>query len=560
MKNIVLILCSILTFSVSAQKTITVTGKFKKNYRTVNPTKQLQRALFILEKGDICFPEGGLFDQMYFLKLSAKDAKRLDTEVILVYPFFDTKITYIYDTPITLELISIPNLPDCYYSKKASCAQVSSTYPENLPLSKMSKIKAGKTDLLQERRADFRNLPEWIGALDNDKKVPFMNFRRVYLTNGTERTDEVPDSIALSDLAKEKMDDVAYFLKDVIPLPEKPTKEDWQQWWKKLQEFKIETVKNNAHIETFKEADRDQIFGFDEQKQKVYALHCSPIVNNYHDRELLIFNTLNNKVTRAYIYHKTQREATDFVNVYAQNDTLYTLNKSMQWAKYFPTATDSLPFYKQLAINSLLPSAEKEKVSDIYRIIDIHNTPTHTQLFYQKRHTEDFFVMCIDTRTGKLLQNIALKTLFPNTQTLAYVYTKASESAVLTLRMKTEKDIYELAFKEGKLVKKELLPADSKSVTGKLLDKNYVQGIEKIEGKHLNIFYEFIDPLFIGVRMQVFDKESLTPIGKPINVYQYLPEEEISSDNEIQLEAVFKSARHWNVFLSGYKKIYWIVF
>ena len=49
MKNIVLILCSILTFSVSAQKTITVTGKFKKNYRTVNPTKQLQRALFILE-------------------------------------------------------------------------------------------------------------------------------------------------------------------------------------------------------------------------------------------------------------------------------------------------------------------------------------------------------------------------------------------------------------------------------------------------------------------------------------------------------------------------------
>ena len=50
MKNIVLILCSILTLSVSAQKSITVTGEFKEDFITKETSKQLRKTLFVLEK------------------------------------------------------------------------------------------------------------------------------------------------------------------------------------------------------------------------------------------------------------------------------------------------------------------------------------------------------------------------------------------------------------------------------------------------------------------------------------------------------------------------------
>ena len=242
MKNIVLILCSILTLSVSAQKSITITGEFKEDFITKEPSKQLRKTLFVLEKGDIYFPEGMLFDRMYFLKLSTKDAKKLGAKVILIYPFFDREITFIYNTPITLELLPIPNLPDCYYSKKASCDQKSSTYPQNLPLSTMNKIKQVEVfsvENFERNDYDFRDLPEWIEALDNDKKVPITRTRRLYLTDDTERTEEELDMIALSDLAKMKMKSVKYFFGDIVPLAENPTKKDWQQWWKKLMLIKL---------------------------------------------------------------------------------------------------------------------------------------------------------------------------------------------------------------------------------------------------------------------------------------------------------------------------------
>ena len=179
---------------------------------------------------------------MYFLKLSDKDAKKLGAKVILIYPFFDREITFIYNTPITLELLPIPNLPDCYYSKKASCDQKSSTYPQNLPLSTMNKIKqveAFSVENFERNDYDFRDLPEWIEALDNDKKVPITRTRRLYLTDDTERTEEELDMIALSDLAKMKMKNVKYFFGDIVPLAENPTKKDWQQWWKKLMLIKL---------------------------------------------------------------------------------------------------------------------------------------------------------------------------------------------------------------------------------------------------------------------------------------------------------------------------------
>ena len=183
-----------------------------------------------------------LFDWMYFLKLSDKDAKKIRRKSYFDLPLFDREITSIYNTPITLELIPIPNLSNCYYSKKASCAQKSSTYPQNLPLSTMNKIKQVEVfsvENFERNDYDFRDLPEWIEALDNDRKVPITRTLRLYLTDDTEETKEELDMIALSDLAKMKMKSVKYFFGDIVPLAENPTKKDWQQWWKKLMLIKL---------------------------------------------------------------------------------------------------------------------------------------------------------------------------------------------------------------------------------------------------------------------------------------------------------------------------------
>lgn len=48
---------------------ITVTGEFKESYRWVRLSSNVERVLFVLEKGDFLLPERG-----YFLKLSEKDA------------------------------------------------------------------------------------------------------------------------------------------------------------------------------------------------------------------------------------------------------------------------------------------------------------------------------------------------------------------------------------------------------------------------------------------------------------------------------------------------------
>ena len=128
-----------------------VTGEFKQNYRTLNLYGNIRKALFVLEKGNVYLLE----DRAYFLKLSPLDAKRLGTSHILLIPLFGDKITYKYDIPISFEILPIPNAPDVYYTKKAFYTdeqgkKITLSYPEELPLSPMEKIKKGIPIYYQE--------------------------------------------------------------------------------------------------------------------------------------------------------------------------------------------------------------------------------------------------------------------------------------------------------------------------------------------------------------------------------------------------------------------------
>ena len=91
-------------------------------------------------------------------------------------------------------------------------------------MNKIKQVEVFSVENFERNDYDFRDLPEWIEALDNDKKVPITRTRRLYLTDDTERTEEELDMIALSDLAKMKMKNVKYFFGDIVPLAENPTK------------------------------------------------------------------------------------------------------------------------------------------------------------------------------------------------------------------------------------------------------------------------------------------------------------------------------------------------
>ena len=163
----------ILTFFFSCTalaQELMVTGEFKPEYRTINLYGNIRKALFVLEKGNVYFLE----NSAYFLKLTPLDAKRLGTSLILLIPLFGDKITYKYDIPISFEILPITNAPYVYYTKKAFYTdeqgkKITLSYPEELPLSPMEKIKKGIPIYYQEinNRDDFRDIPQWIETLSS---------------------------------------------------------------------------------------------------------------------------------------------------------------------------------------------------------------------------------------------------------------------------------------------------------------------------------------------------------------------------------------------------------
>ena len=336
----------ILTFFFSCTalaQELMVTGEFKHDYRTINLYDNIRRALFILEKGNVYLPE----DRAYFLKLRPADAKRLGTSLILLIPLFGDKITYKYDIPISFEILPITNAPYVYYTKKAFYTdeqgkKITLSYPEELPLSPMEKIKKGIPIYYQEinNRDDFRDIPQWIETLSSTQKVTIINQKNWEgVSKDGKRvggSKEYKQERLMSELAQEKLSYIRDFLSSIVPLPEKPTQEDWRKWWQRFQNYSFPLVKHlPVHIETFQEfIDSYRLYALDKETQKVYNLAQG--TEYYPVPELLVFDVQNDKVERGRIYSEKQPDATAFVTFYAQNDTLYTLNSHFVWAKYVP--------------------------------------------------------------------------------------------------------------------------------------------------------------------------------------------------------------------------------
>ena len=582
-----------------------VTGEFKQEYRTINLYGNIRKALFVLEKGNVYFLE----DRAYFLKLSPLDAKRLGTSLILLIPLFGDKITYKYDIPISFEILPIPNAPDVYYTKKAFYTdeqgkKITLSYPEELPLSPMEKIKKGIPIYYEEinNNDDFRDIPQWIEALSSKQKVTTIG---TIVWDGVDKdgkrvggSKEYKQERLMSELAQEKLSYIRDFLSSIVPLPEKPTQEDWRKWWQRFQNYSFPLVKHlPVHIETFQEfIDSYRLYALDKETQKVYNLAQG--TEYYPVPELLVFDVQNDKVERGRIYSEEQPDATAFVTFYAQNDTLYTLNSHFVWAKYVPKRVNDSLFYQQIASADVAPEPNRSYryvyYQDIeYEIVQCYTTAECMYFLVQKKDTNEFQVMTLDTKTGKIEGKIPLNPLLDNPKKLEHhtqdIATGATDNFVFQL--KTEKGVYFLKCNATKLLEKTLLgkefewgttylswgkkqyygdmdandtfdfysiasPSQKHSVSSP--DDIYDTRIMEQDEESVVAFYEYYDGFFSGLKMQRLDKDTHALKGKSSLLYQYFPVEELSSVNTPSCLKAFKINGQWHVFFAKEKRYYWV--
>ena len=582
-----------------------VTGEFKQNYRTLNLYGNIRKALFVLEKGNVYL----LKDRAYFLKLSPLDAKRLGTSHILLIPLFGDKITYKYDIPISFEILPIPNVPDVYYTKKAFYTdeqgkKITLSYPEELPLSPMEKIKKGIPIYYEEidNNDDFRDIPQWIEALSSKQEVTTIEIMH---WDGMDKdgkrvggSKEFKEQELMSKLAQERLSYIRDFLSSIVPLPEKPTQEDWRKWWQQFQNYSFPLVKHlPAHIETFqKSIDGYRLYALDKETQKVYSLDERP--QYYSGQELLVFDVQNDKVERGRIYSKEQPNATGFETFYAQNDTLYTLNSHFVWAKYVPKRVNDSLFYQQIASADVVPEPNKSYRKASYRDIKYHIVQTYTTaecmyMLIQKEDTNEYQVMTLDTKTGKIEGKIPLNPLLDNPKQLEYhsqdIATGATDNFVFQL--KTEKGVYFLKCNATKLLEKTLLGKEFEWATTYLswgskqyygdMDANdtfdfysiaspsqkhsvsspddiYDTRIMEQDEESVVAFYEYYDGFFSGLKMQRLDKDTQALKGESILLYQYFPVEEMSSENSLSTLKAFKINGQWHVFFTKENEYFWV--
>ena len=569
------------------EKVQSVTGQFKSNYRVVQLSSAMEKLLFVLNKGDIYLPENG-----FFLQLSPKDAKRLGKDYILLIPLFPDRgsLLYNYDQDFTFEIIAVPGVENCYYTKNVSffnthnkdkIASENDRYPASI-FNKPTLNDTIEWAIFTDYR-DLRDLPQWIDHLDNKQQV-IVHYVGCAETpdGGLAIHDYKPTAVA--DLARERLNDVRNKMESLGPPQEDAQREQWKTWLDNLSRLypKDRFLKEGTKewTKTFKE-NTNGLFALDETNGKIIRLHPQPDYLNFKDQQLLLINPSDSSIQVSTIASPQQPNAQEFFDFRVENGALFTINKLFQWGHYIaePANVKNI-FYKERASRKLL-----SEVRDM--IIDrCYMTQEYSYILYHKDRTVNYEMLCINSRTGAIIAQKSLDRFL----TEAHI-TKGKIEYLPFATMNRTTENFPLLFKLNGVVyhislNNKLMPVETAKLptnlpwhpsflsvdkhafyfdkvdnelqfypvdhresmpSVKLADQVFDRFILVPDGDNFRFFYEYGDAFTHGIRTILINGATFKQEGEAELVYSYVPLETESSDNTPNNLKAFKIGKKWIV-------------
>ncbi|WP_324756076.1 hypothetical protein AB3466_17185 [Sphingobacterium thalpophilum] len=567
------------------ERTQTVTGRFKSDYRVVQLSAAMTRLLFVLNKGDIYVPENG-----FFLHLSETDAKRLGTEDIVLIPLFADRgnLFYNYDRDFTFEIVAVPGVKDCYYTRNITFFNTHNNdkietenrrYPSSLFERSSLRDTVEWTDFSDYR--DLTDMPRWIDNLNNQRRVT------VHAVGCAETPDggyTIHDyrSMTIAELAKERLKYLSNSMELLSVPAEDATRAQWKSWLDSVLHLhplqQLQSAKAKIWSKTFAEQ-TEALFALDETNHRLIRLHPQPEYRNFEDQQLLVIDPADSSLLTATIASAQQPNARAFKDFMVKAGDLFTINGRFQWGRYTPQiGKDGSHFYKELDVKNLLVTA-KDLIMDHSYMMDEYG-----YILYHKDKTVHYELLCFNSSTGELVVQKSLNKLLAeagmNNEKIEYLpfasMTRTSGNFPILLKLngisyhltvndklavvQTTKISDQLPWHPGYLqsadqalyydkIDNELVFFScnhQRSIPPiKLSDQVYDRYILVPDGDDFRFFYEYGDAFTHGIKTILIDGMNFKQIGDPVLLHAYVQLENESSENTPRNLVASKIGKHW---------------
>lgn len=567
-----------------SQETISFSGYFREDFRTIRLDEKTANFLFIMEKGSVFLPEWA-----YFLELLPADAERLQQKTALIIPLFKDDICYTYDTLFTIEATIVPSTENTFVAKKIyQNNKIIAQYPDDL-----NETFPSIYQLMQEGKPfshrqlsvyeDLRDIPLWIDQLNNQDSVPFIS---EIIWHGVNKDGKMvagseyyQKKMAVADVAQQILDKLYRFKYD-FPIPKNPTAKDYKIWLKNILNTDITEKICPSKTHTFrvrKEGYGNSLRKNNNPQQRNIMFLSSPS----EGKQLVELDPIS------FTEKNIPMEVTFGKSFYLDNHTLYILNDydDIVWEKYsFKKQDKGLSYQKEKEVVLL-----KHRKKNPIQYFEAFFTEHFLYLCYKEDKT--YKALCIGTKTGQVLKEINLSKLLPKDDVIDFIrvgHIGETQISYLPIIISGEKRKYQvnltqngasslidlgekythwgiyfkgspsyyLDSKGGTLYK---YPISQEWEPEALFTDNFLDSVIAIaDEKYVNVIYNTTDAFFEKVLLQRLDKQTLKKIGDPLCLYSYLVMENRSSENTPVNLWAFKAHGKWNVTFEIGNFLHWV--
>ncbi|RZL38465.1 MAG: hypothetical protein EOO96_02855, partial [Pedobacter sp.] len=401
MKKLILLALLFIVKSLSAQNTMTLSGIFKENYRSVRLSKEVNRLLFVKTKGHLQLPPYGSGN---FLNLTEEDATKTGFKDILVISLTDN-VFQSDKNKVTLELVQLSaNEPTVFYTKQNDIDK-SISYNKSVFSNPTLKDTVSWSEITN---SDLHYTKQWIDNLENEKEVTLKSYILYETDRGGGGSDVQFSKIKMKELAKERLHRVSNLFDEV---DKNWTKKEWRNWFENAINYQEPVLKdcnpNNYNISKIYKypESHTMLYGADNSTNKIFGIQSLPYnVDQYKDRQIVVIDSL--RYNKYDYYHENQKQIRNVRAFEGLNNNLYFVDFYANWSWFeFDLAKNQYIFKekKEIALPEVLG-----KRTEYY----VRHLQTNANLMYAiiaDEKLKECYVATIKTQTGETLKVKSLK-------------------------------------------------------------------------------------------------------------------------------------------------------